>query len=213
MKISIIGASAGVGLEATRQALQQGHQVTTLSRRLDTLPDHPMLTKIQGSSTNPNDLKTAVMDVDAILVTLGTGNSTKATTLYSESAQNLIQVLREIGSTAPLIVLTGFGAGDSWNFNSILMKILFNLFLKAVYADKTKMEQLISTGYSNWEIVRPGRLINGAGNAHYSVLDSLSKGMKVDSISRADVAHFMVLQAENPTYIGKYPAITSIHSK
>jgi hypothetical protein len=32
--------------------------------------------------------------------------------------------------------------------------------------------------------------------------------MKVRAISRADVAHFMVSQAENPTYLRKYPALT-----
>jgi hypothetical protein len=32
--------------------------------------------------------------------------------------------------------------------------------------------------------------------------------MKVGAISRADVAHFMVAQAENATYLGKYPALT-----
>jgi hypothetical protein len=44
--------------------------------------------------------------------------------------------------------------------------------------------------------------------AHYRVMDSLTKGMKVGSISRADVAHFMVSQAERPTYQGKYLALT-----
>jgi hypothetical protein len=70
------------------------------------------------------------------------------------------------------------------------------------------MEQLVTAGYPNWEIVRPGRLTNGAMKAHYRVMDSLTKGMKVGSISRADVAHFMVSQAERPTYQGKYLALT-----
>jgi len=41
------------------------------------------------------------------------------------------------------------------------------------------------------------------------VLDDLVKGMRVGAISRSDVAHFMVAQAERPTYIGKYPALSS----
>jgi len=40
------------------------------------------------------------------------------------------------------------------------------------------------------------------------VLDRLEKGMRVGAISRADVAHFMVVQAENPSQLGKYPALT-----
>jgi len=208
MKIAIIGASAGVGLETTRRALQQGHQVTTLSRRIDTLPEHPMLKRVKGSSTNPKDMEIALLDAEAILVTLGTGSSLKATTLFSESARILLQVQQKIGSTVPLIVLTGFGAGDSSNYHSPLIKFLFNLFLRVVYIDKSEMERLLVAGYSNCEIVRPGRLTNGTMTGHYHVMDTLFKGMKVSALSRADVAHFMVSQAENPTFLGKYVALS-----
>ncbi len=207
MKISIIGASAGVGLETTHRALQQGHQVTTLSRSIDTLPQNPMLTKVQGSSTNPKDMEAALSGAEVILITLGTGSSIKATTLFSESARVLIQVQQKIGSKVPLIVLTGFGAGESSNYHSPITKFLFNLFLKVVYIDKTEMERLIVSSYPNWEIVRPGRLTNGAMKGHYHVMESLFKGMKVSAFSRADVAHFMVSQAENPTYLGKCVAL------
>ena len=209
MKVAIIGASAGVGLEATRLALQQGHEVTTLSRRIDPLPDHPKLKRVQGSSTSPQDVRAALEGSDAILVTLGTGSSSKATTLYSESARVLLQVLRETSSNVPLIVLTGFGAGESWSYNSLPMKILFNLLLKAVYADKSEMERLIAAGYPRWEIVRPGRLTNGKMTGRYRVQDKLIKGMRVGAIPRTDVAHFMVTQAESPTYLGKYPALSN----
>ena len=144
---------------------------------------------------------------DAILVTLGV-KSPFATTLFSDSARILLQVLGEKGVTPTLIVLTGFGAGDSWGYNSLPMKLMFTLLLKKVYADKSEQERIIAGGYPRWEIVRPGRLTNGAMSEHYRVLDQLVDGMKVGAISRADVAHFMVAQAENPTYLGKYPALT-----
>lgn len=88
------------------------------------------------------------------------------------------------------------------------MKILFTLLLKAVYADKSEQERVIASGYPRWEIVRPGRLTNGTMTSHYCVLDGLEEGMQVGAISRSDVAHFMVAQAEQPTYLGKYVALT-----
>jgi putative NADH-flavin reductase len=207
MKIAIIGASAGIGLEVTRLALQHGHEVATLSRRVVSLQDHAKLRRVQGSATNPNDVKAAVDGADAVLVTLGV-KSPFATTLFSDSARILLQTIREMGSSPTLIVLTGFGAGDSWGYNSFPVKLLFTLLLKAVYADKNEQEQLVAGGYPRWEIVRPGRLTNGAMSGHYRVLDNLEEGMRVGAISRADVAHFMVVQAEHPTYLGKYPALT-----
>jgi putative NADH-flavin reductase len=207
MKITIIGASAGVGLEVTRLALQKGHDVTTLSRRIVPIPDHAKLTRVQGSATNPNDVRAAVEGADAILVTLGV-KSPFATTLFSDSARLLLQVLRETNSAPTLIVLTGFGAGDSWSYNSLPLRIFFTLLLKAVYADKSEQERLVAGGYPRWEIVRPGRLTNGTMTGRYRTLDNLGKGMKVGAISRSDVAHFMVAQAEYPTYFGKYVGLT-----
>jgi len=207
MKIAIIGASAGIGLQTTRLALEKGHEVTSLSRRIVPLPDHPKLRRVQGGATNSNDVRAAVEGADSILVTLGV-KSPFATTLFSGSARVLLRVLQETGSSPALIVLTGFGAGDSWGYNSLSVKLLFTLLLKAVYSDKNEQEQLVAGGYSRWEIVRPGRLTNGTMTGHYRVLDSLVEGMRVGAISRADVAHFMVAQAENPTYLGKYPALT-----
>lgn len=207
MKIAVIGASAGIGLQVTSLALEKGHEVTTLSRRIVPLPDHAKLRRVQGSATDPHDIRTTVEGAAAILVTLGV-KSPFATTLFSDSSRLLLQVLKETGSSPMLIVLTGFGAGDSWDYNSFPMKLMFTLLLKKVYADKSEQERVISAGYPRWEIVRPGRLTNGAMTGHYRVLDHLAEGMKVGAISRADVAHFMVAQAENPIYFGKYPALT-----
>jgi len=207
MKITVIGASAGIGLEVTRLALQKGHDVTGLSRRIVPLPDHAKLRRVQGSATNPNDVRTAVEGAEAILVTLGV-KSPFVTTLFSDSARLLLQVLQEMNSTPTLIVLTGFGAGESWSYNPLPMKVLFTLLLKAVYADKSEQERVIAAGYPRWEIVRPGRLTNGATTGRYRVLDDLVNGMKVGAISRSDVAHFMVAQAEHPTYLGKYVGLT-----
>jgi putative NADH-flavin reductase len=207
MKIAVIGASAGMGLQVTRLALEKGHEVATLSRRVVPLPDHVKLRRVQGSATSLNDVRVAVERADAVLVTLGV-KSPFATTLFSDSARLLLQVQQETGSSPTLIVLTGFGAGDSWNYNALPMKLLFTLLLKAVYADKSEQERVIASGYPRWEIVRPGRLTNDETTGRYRVLDNLMEGMRVGAISRADVAHFMVAQAENPTYLGKYVTLT-----
>lgn len=207
MKITIIGASAGIGLQCTRLALAKEHEITTLSRRIVPLPDRQKLKMVQGSATQLNDVRTAVQGAEAVLVTLGV-KSPFATTLFSDSARLLLQVLHETNASPTLLVLTGFGAGDSSGYNSLPMRLLFTLLLKNVYADKSEQERLIAGGYSRWEIVRAGRLTNGAMTGHYRVLDSLVDGMKVGAVSRSDVAHFMLAQAEHPTYLGKYPALT-----
>ena len=112
MKITVIGASAGIGLQCTRLALEEGHEVATLSRRIVPLPDHVKLRRVQGSATSLNDVRAAVDGAEAILVTLGV-KSPLATTLFSDSARILRRVVEEMGSSPILIVLTGFGTGES----------------------------------------------------------------------------------------------------
>lgn len=83
--IGIIGASAGVGAQCVRIALERGHRVRSLSRRVDVLPDHPMLRVVQGSATDVHDLRLVIQDADAVVVTLGTGMDRKPATTPSAS--------------------------------------------------------------------------------------------------------------------------------
>jgi len=208
MKLSVIGASAGVGLETVREALRRGHAVTTLSRTVATLPDDPGLTIVAGKSIDPLAVAKAIAGADAILVTLGRGKDTQPTTLFTDSAKVLLEVLARSGRQPPLIVLTGFGAGDSWKYNSLPMRILFRLFLKAVYANKSEMERMIAAAYPASEFVRPGRLTDEPASKAYQVLLGLDRRMKVRSIPRADVADYLVTEAEQRKYIGRYPALS-----
>jgi len=209
MNITILGASAGVGLLCVQRALERKHNVTTLSRTIESLHENPALSRIKGSATDPENLKKVIAGADAVIVALGTGNSTKATTLYTDAARALIHVQKELKTAAPFIVLTGFGAGNSGQYQGLLAKVLFKLLLEAVYKDKTRMEELIAASALRWEIVRPGMLNNNPLSEKYRVETTYAKGMAIGSIARSDVADFLVKQAESPTALGKYPALSN----
>lgn len=208
MRICIIGASAGVGLQCVYVALERGHRVITLSRSLATLPDHQALTRIQGDATKSDDLCRAVADADAILVCLGTGLSTRPTSLYSDFGRALSIIEPEIRQT-PVLVLTGFGADESGQYHGLLMGLMFRFILKDVYADKTRLEQMITASRLNWMLIRPGRLTNGRSTGPARVQVDYHRGMKVGSIPRRTVAEFMVTQAEAPTYLLQKPALSA----
>lgn len=209
MNIAIIGASAGVGLQCVERALARGHQVLTLSRSTDSLPKHQNLTSVKGSATNLSDLKPVIAQADAVIVALGTAKSTKATTLYTDFAATLIQAQKELNTKIPFLIVTGFGAGESGKYHGFLMKLVFKFVLKAVYENKTAMEEMISRSSINWEFVRPGLLTSNPLSEQYRVEPSYYQGMKIGSISRSDVADFLVKQAENPTLLKSYPALSN----
>jgi hypothetical protein len=133
----------------------------------------------------------------------------KATTLYSDFARLLAEVQQETNTQIPFIVLTGFGAGESGQYNGFIMKLFFKFLLKDVYADKTKMEEIITNSNIKWEIVRPGLLKDNPLTEKYRVETTLFKGINIGGINRADVADFLVKQAENPTGLNKYVSLSN----
>lgn len=208
MNITIIGASSGVGRLALAQALAAGHDVTALARSMAAVPDHPRLTKLSGNATVVADLRPALAGAGAVLVTVGTKDKS-VTTLYTDTARALLAAAAEVGLTAPVLVLTGFGIGESRPYLNPLMAFVVRVLLRRQSNDKDQLEELLMRSPLRWEIIRPGMLTNDAPTMNYQVLTILHKGMKVGRIARASVAAFMLREAEKPTLLHQCPALTT----
>ena len=118
MNISIIGASAGIGLETVKRGLNRNHSITSLSRSEIGIEEKKSLNEILGDATNKADLLNAIQNADAIIVTLGTGKNMKPTTLFSDFAKLIVEIHEENKINIPLLFVTGFGAGESKNYVS-----------------------------------------------------------------------------------------------
>ncbi|HWI35465.1 MAG TPA: NAD(P)H-binding protein, partial [Burkholderiales bacterium] len=75
MKVLIFGATGATGRELVSQALEQGHDVTTLVRRPDAMPaQQGKLRVAQGDAMRePAAIAEALEGQDAVLSALGTG--------------------------------------------------------------------------------------------------------------------------------------------
>ena len=72
MRVLIIGASKGIGLETTRQALDAGHHVRALARSATGIAlSDPNLEKIRGDALKTEDVEAAFVGVDVVIQTLG----------------------------------------------------------------------------------------------------------------------------------------------
>jgi hypothetical protein len=54
-----------------------------------------------------------------------------------------------------------------------LVKMFLKYFLKDVYADKTKMEEIITNSDLKWTVVRPGRLLDKELTEKYRIENTL----------------------------------------
>jgi putative NADH-flavin reductase len=212
-KVLVIGASRGVGLETLRAALRAGHSVRALARSVSSIRlQDTALDKVSGDALDRDTIRNALQDVDVVIQTLGVHFSPRVlfvgTTLFSGSTRILVDAMNAAG-VKRLITVTGFGAGDSRGHGGLLYDvILFPLLLKRVYDDKDVQEQIVKRSGLDWTIVRPGLLTDGPATGRYRVLTA-SKDWRAGTISRADVADFLVRQVGDRALIGTTPLLIS----
>ncbi len=209
-KVLIIGASKGIGLETVKQALEAGHSVRAFARSADTIPiDDQSLEKVSGDARDKTALAQALDGVDAVILTLGvTGRELmlKPITLFSEATRVIVEAMEE-ASVRRLICVTGLGAGDSRGKGGILYNaVFFPLFLKRAYDDKDVQEWIIRESKLDWVIARPGLLTRGPRTGCYQGL-TRPDDWRSGSISRADVADFLVQQIDDDANLGQTPLL------
>jgi len=212
-KILVIGASRGIGLEAVKGAILGGHEVRALARSGASIPvQNAALDKMSGDALDPTTIRQALQNVDVVIQTLGVDFSPmlifEGTRLFSESTRVLVDAMKAAG-VQRLIAVTGLGAGNSRGHGGFLYDaVIFPLLLKRVYDDKDVQEWIIKSSGLDWTIVRPGLLTNRPATHNYRVLTT-PKDWRFGTISRADVADFLVRQVDDRTLIGSVPVLIS----
>lgn len=210
-KVLVIGASRGIGLETVRALLAAGHSVRALARRArDIAIEDARLEKLDGDALDKPTVDRALAGVDAVIQSLGVAFTPEAvlkgTTLFSKATRILVDAMRARG-VRRLVVVTGFGAGDSRGHGGFLYaSVIFPLLLKRVYDDKDVAEQIVRASGLNWTLVRPGGLTNGPATGRYQVLVEPAS-WRAGMISRADVADFLAKQVDDAAYVGKTPEL------
>jgi putative NADH-flavin reductase len=210
VRVLIIGASKGIGLETTRQALEAGYDVRALARSAAAISlSNPKLEKVTGDALDHRDVEAALAQVNAVIVTLGVGlgDLLRPVHLFSEATRVLIRAMKA-QAVKRLICVTGFGAGDSHASISCLQRVPFQIIFGHAYDDKTRQERLIKESALEWTIVRPGVLTGGPRTGRYQVLREPSQ-WRNGIISRADVAEFLVRQIEDLTYVHEAPVLVN----
>ena len=206
MKILIIGATRGVGLNLLSQSLSQGHTVSVLARDPDSSSLSGKEVRIIGGDIMESErVVEAVRGQDVVCLCIGIAATRKPVNVFSTGTKHVVDAMEAEGIKR-LICVTGIGAGDSKGHGGFFYDKLFNpLFLKTIYADKDKQESIIRESHLDWVIVRPGFLFNGPVTKTYKILTDL-KGVTSGKISRGDVADFLLSELEE----GKYRKLTPL---
>jgi len=195
MRLFILGATGAIGKHLVEIALVRGHEVTAYVRSPRKIhAGRERLTVVRGDVFDAEEMARQMTGHDIVLSAFGP-TTVRASTLRRDFGRALAVALRKSGVRRVQLVSAAFLFPDIGSFGEILKATLF----RRMIPDMAGMEAEVSQGDLDWTMVRPPRLTNGPATNAYRVGDgNLPPGGFF--ISRADVAQFMIGEAENPAH-------------
>ncbi|MGE5207112.1 MAG: NAD(P)-dependent oxidoreductase [Chlamydiota bacterium] len=196
LRLLVLGATGGTGLEIVRQAVERGHRVTAFVRSPARLKQFQgRITVEQGDLLNRAELQQVIPGHGAVLSGFGPRQplSKADANLLERFARALTAAMPAAGVRRVIIESVAFLFK-----NSILPPayVLGRLFFRRTVADASAMERIFAESELEWTMVRPPELTDGPCTGKYRVREGRLPlfGFK---IARADVADLMINLAES----------------
>ena len=202
MKLVVLGATGGTGLEIVQQAIERGHSVTALVRSPERLkPFRDRIIVKQGDLLNPAELEQVIQGQDAILSAFGprVPVSKADANLLQRFAVAVTSAMVHAGISRVVVESVAFLFRDSLVPPAYL---LGRLFFPRTVADASAMERFFGESDVDWTMVRPPGLTDKPYTGKYRVREGHLPRFGF-TISRADVADFMLKVVENRSAIRK----------
>ena len=214
MKVVVVDARERLGELLVSGALSRGHVVTAFgaSRRApaDAGPGggaQGSLKTVAGDLLDRVAVATAMAGQEAVLYAVEPPAGRGRTTRASQGMLNIVRAM-SAGGVRRLVCLSIGGPGSEPQGDQVgLVGRLFRSSpARGALADLRQMEVTVRQSGLDWTIVRPAKLVDGAGKHLWRTAPgyALARGTK---IARADVAEFMLGQLEPGVETGHAVAI------
>ena len=160
MRILLLGATGGTGLEIVRQAVERRWAVSAVVRSPDRLGElAPYVSVVPGSVFDPQVIAGAAAGCDAVLSVIGSAGGVLgrgSTTVYSDTAATLVAALPRACVERPVLCTSaGVEARDPGEVLPYRL-IAKPLFLQRAYDDLTVAEDVIRSSGLEWTPGAPG---------------------------------------------------------
>ncbi|MGN9844924.1 NAD(P)-dependent oxidoreductase [Nonomuraea sp. H19] len=195
MKLTVFGATGGIGLQLLRQGLDFAHEITAVVRDASRLPAElrERVDVVEANVMDPDAITPAVKGRDAVLTAMGT-RERGPSAVHTASVGAIIEAMNRTG-TRRLLTVGASGmvtdAGDGLLTRYVLKPLIVQRLFRHSYADLAESERLLRASDLDWTIVRPSRLTDaGRTNRYRTARDrNIRGGMNT---TRADVADCML---------------------
>src|SRR4051812_3519845 len=212
MNLTVFGATGGVGRHVVTQALDRGDHVTAYVRNAAKLDiRHPELTVIAGELTDRDAVRRAVTGADAVISALGPSLDRKATGMpLVDGTRTIVEAMqaegveRYIGMATPSLR----DPRDTRSLLGFIVPFMGRTFLSRAYRELLAMSRLVTDSPLDWTIARFTRPTDGA-RAGTVRAGYLGRDRIRASITRADIATFLLDQTTAPRFPRAAPAISN----
>jgi putative NADH-flavin reductase len=216
MKVLILGATGRTGKLILEESLNQGHEINCLVRKPEKIKEkHKRLNLFEGSPERTSELKNAMQGCEGIISVLNISRKSDfpwsklrtPPTFLSDVMKNIVS-LAENNATKRLIVCSAWGVAET----AKEIPFWFTWFIKnsnigVAYDDHEKQENILKKSNLKWTIVRPTGLTNFKNEKKIIISYNNNPKPKL-TISRKNVAKFMINALSNDELIGRTPVIS-----
>ncbi|CAO1427110.1 unnamed protein product [Diamesa serratosioi] len=200
-KIGVFGGTGMTGQCVVNAAIEKGIDVKILVRDESTVPEEfkgkSSIEIVKGDVLNKDDCDKTVKGCDAVVIVLGTRNSTQPTTMMSTGTQNIIDAMKQ---------------NNLKSFSACMSSFLFmdeDKVPKAftdLNADHRRMLNIIKSSGLEYRAVLPPHIANEP-TAPFKTLYDQSPGR---TISKFDLGHFFIDCLTNNAHAEKVIGIATI---
>lgn len=209
MRLTLFGATGRTGQYLTEYALAAGHSVTVFARDAAKIKTHHAHLQILiGTVDNPVQVANAIQGSEAVVSVLGPTEN-KPTYAISKGTEHILTAMRQQG-VRRLVLSVGAGVSDPRDAPGLshqLIQFLLKTFARYVYEDMVRVAAQVRASDLDWTIVRVPRLTDAPPTKQIKV-GFVGRGVGIQ-LSRADLAHFMLQQLTDRTYLRQAPAISN----
>ncbi|PAP76059.1 NAD(P)-dependent oxidoreductase [Rubrivirga marina] len=213
LRLAVFGATGRTGREVVAQALARGHEVAAFVRDPAKLadqqdPSDARLHVVEGDVRDAEAVARAVEGADAVVSCLAPVPSDGP--VQTQGTENIVAAMRRHG-VERVVSETGAGvaspADPPPSLGARLMRGVMRLVAGKVLADGEGHAEALRRSGLDYAVVRAPRLTTGPRTGHVRHGTDLALGPG-ESISRADVAAFMLDEAEGGAYHRAEPFVT-----
>ncbi|MGW0476256.1 NAD(P)-dependent oxidoreductase [Streptomyces coeruleorubidus] len=212
MRVSVFGATGGIGRHVTRQLLDEGHDVAALVRTPAKLTiTDTGLTVITGALSDRAAVEQAVTGADAVISALGPSLKRSATgTPLTDGTRVIVAAMREqkvarfIGLATPSLA----DPKDKPHWKHKVLPVMARLMFPNALAELAGMTEAVTGSDLDYTIARITNPTDKPATGH--VRSGFLGHDKVGSaMTREDIAAFLVSQLTDTRYRRAMPAISN----